>query len=99
MTLTKCPRCQCRCFSDGVECRRCGLTFPPGILNKQVEAKEKIFFLKSYLLFASLILIVTGVLLIVAISDYRNGTGLFSSLDAAKLTSQLDLEGREVGCL
>ena len=81
MTLTKCPRCQCRCFTDGVECRQCGLIFPPGLLNEQVEAKEKSFVLKSHLLFASLLLIVTGVLLVLAIYDYRTGIGLFSSMD------------------
>jgi hypothetical protein len=80
MTLTNCPRCQRRCFTDAIECEQCGLVFPPGILNKKAQAKEKDFLVNSYLLFASLLTIVAGALLLLQIYDYRNGVGLFGSL-------------------
>ncbi len=81
MTLTNCPRCQRRCFTDAIECEQCGLVFPPGILNKQVEASEKQFLNKSHLLFASLLTIVAAAFVLLQIYDYRNGVGVFSLLN------------------
>ena len=47
---------------------------------RQANAKEKSFMTKSYVLFATLLLIVIAVLMLVQIYEYRNGAGLFSSL-------------------
>jgi hypothetical protein len=80
MTLTHCPRCQRRCFTDAIECEQCGLVFPPGILNKQVEASEKQFLTKVHLFFASLLTIVAAAFVLLQINDYRNGVGLFTTI-------------------
>jgi uncharacterized membrane protein YvbJ len=77
MTITRCPRCQRHCFTDAQECQQCALPFEPGLLNRQANAKESRFVTKSYMLFASLLLIPIVTLLVVQIYDYRNGTGLF----------------------
>ena len=80
MTITRCPRCQRHCFTDAVECPECALVFESGVLIRQANAKEKSFITKSYALFASLLVIVVVILMLVQIYEYRNGTGLFSSL-------------------
>ena len=50
---------------------------------RQANAKEKILMTRAYVLFATLLLIVIVVLMLVQINEYRNGTGLFSSLITA----------------
>ena len=80
MTITRCPRCQRHCFTDAIECQECALVFESGVLIRQSNAKEKSFITRSYVLFGTLLLIVIAVLMLVQIYEYRNGTGLFSSL-------------------
>ncbi len=77
MTITRCPRCQRHCFTDAAECQQCAMVFEPGLLNRQANTKERRFVIKSYVLFATLLLIPVIILLVFQISDYRNGTGLF----------------------
>ena len=68
MTITRCPRCQRHCFTDARECQQCGVIFEPGLLNKQSVAKEKKFVIKSYVLFAGLMLIPVTSLVVIQIA-------------------------------
>jgi hypothetical protein len=77
MTITRCPRCQRHCFTDAIECQECALVFESGSLNRQANAKERRFLTRSYVLFASLLLIPVVTLFVVQINDYRSSTGLF----------------------
>jgi uncharacterized membrane protein len=77
MTITRCPRCQRHCFTDAGKCQQCALVFEPGVLNRQANTKERKFVIRSYVLFAILLLIPVVILLVVQIYAYRNSTGLF----------------------
>ena len=57
MSLTQCPNCGRRCFTDAAACTKCSLTFKPGVLQAYAVAGEKSFSAKTNALFLGLFLI------------------------------------------
>ena len=62
MSLTQCPNCRRRCFTDATFCQSCLQTFKPGVLQASAVAEEKSFGVKTNMLFLSLFLIWLAVL-------------------------------------
>ena len=56
MSLTQCPNCGRRCFTDAASCQRCLQTFKPGVLRASAIAEEKPFSSKTNVIFLSLLL-------------------------------------------
>jgi hypothetical protein len=56
MSLTQCPNCRRRCFTDAAFCQNCLQTFKPGVLQAYAIAEEKSFSVKTNVLFLSLFL-------------------------------------------
>jgi hypothetical protein len=75
MSLTQCPNCRGRCFTDTASCSRCYQTFQPGSLEAYAVAEEKAFSAKAHALFLSLFLTWLAVLLLVQIQTHLYGTG------------------------
>ena len=63
MSLTQCPNCSRRCFTDAAYCPNCFQTFRPGLLQALAVAEEKAFGVKTNALFLSLFMIWLAVLL------------------------------------
>ena len=63
MSLTSCPNCRRRCFTDAASCSNCFQTFQPRSLQAYAVAEEKAFAVKANTLFLSLFLIWLAVLL------------------------------------
>jgi hypothetical protein len=63
MSLTQCPNCRRRCFTDAASCTNCFLTFEPGLLQAYAVAEEKALTTKTNAVFLSLFLMWLGVLL------------------------------------
>jgi hypothetical protein len=63
MSLTQCPNCRRRCFTDAEFCPTCFQTFQPGFLQTYAVAKEKAFSAKANMLFLILFLIWVAVVL------------------------------------
>jgi hypothetical protein len=57
MSLTQCPNCRRRCFTDAASCTNCLLTFGPGLLQSYAVADEKALSAKTNAVFLSLFLI------------------------------------------
>jgi len=57
MSLTQCPNCRRRCFTDAASCQSCLQTFKPGVLQAYAIAEEKSFSSKTNVIFLSLFLI------------------------------------------
>ena len=62
MSLTQCPNCRRRCFTDAASCQSCLQTFKPGVLQAYAIAEEKSFSLKTNVVFLSLFLILLATL-------------------------------------
>ena len=63
MSLTQCPNCRRRCFTDAAFCENCLQTFKPGVLRAYAITEEKSFSLKTNVIFLSLFLIWLATLL------------------------------------
>ena len=70
MSLTQCPKCRRRCFTDAPACTNCFLTFEPGLLQSYAVAEEKALSAKTNALFFSLFLIWLAVLLFSQLRGY-----------------------------
>lgn len=77
MSLTQCPNCRRRCFTDAASCTSCGELLRPGMLEAQAVAKEKALNAKAYTIFLSLFLTSLAVLVFVELQAYSNGVGFF----------------------
>jgi hypothetical protein len=75
MSLTQCPNCRRRCFTDAVSCPNCFQTFQPGLLQAYAVAEEKAFSEKANTLFLSLFVISLSVLMFFQIQAYLDGFG------------------------
>ena len=64
MSLTQCPNCGRRCFTDAASCANCLQVFKPGLLQAYSLAEEKAFSAKANALFLGLLLIWLAVLLV-----------------------------------
>ena len=62
MSLTECPNCRCRCFTDAAFCESCLQTFRPGVLRAYAIAEEKSFSLKTNVIFLTLFLMWLAIL-------------------------------------
>jgi hypothetical protein len=75
MSLTQCPNCGRRCFTDTASCPNCFQTFQPGLLQAYAVAEEKAFSEKTKTLFLSLFFIWLAVLLFFQLQVYLDGPG------------------------
>ena len=63
MSLTHCPNCSRRCFTDAASCPNCLQTFQPDLFHAAAVAEEKAFSTKTNALFLSLFVIWVAVLM------------------------------------
>ena len=75
MSLTQCPKCRRRCFTDAASCPNCFQTFRPGLLRSYAVAEEKVFSDKANALFLSLFVIWLSVLMFFQLQAYLDGIG------------------------
>lgn len=76
MSLTQCPDCRRRCFTDATSCTKCFLTFKPGMLQAYAVADEKSFSVKTNALFLTLFLIWLAVLVFFQLRGDLGGIGI-----------------------
>ena len=74
MSLTHCPSCHRRCFTDAPYCESCYEIFQPGVLQASAVAEEKASNAKAHTIFLSLFFIWLAVLLFVQLQAYLNGS-------------------------
>jgi len=75
MSLTHCPNCNRRCFTDAASCPNCLQTFRPGLLQASAVAEEKAFSTKTNALFFSLFVIWVAVLVFFQLQAYLGRIG------------------------
>jgi uncharacterized membrane protein YvbJ len=75
MSLTQCPKCHRRCFTDAASCPNCLQTFKHGALQAYAVAGEKSFSAKTNIVFLSLFLAWLVVLLFFQLRGYLGATG------------------------
>ena len=75
MSLTQCPNCRRRCFTDALSCQNCLQTFQPGSLQAYAVAEENAFSAKANALFFSLFVIWVAVLMFFQLQAYLDRTG------------------------
>ena len=75
MSLTHCPNCSRRCFTDAAFCPNCLQTFQPGLLQASAVAEEKAFSANTNALFLSLFVIWFAVLMFFQLQAYLDATG------------------------
>jgi len=75
MSLTQCPKCHRRCFTDAASCQNCLQTFKPGALQAFAVAEEKSFSAKTNVLFLSLFLVWLAMLVFFQLRGYLGTTG------------------------
>ena len=73
MSLTQCPDCHRRCFSDAASCPNCFQIFKAGALQAAAIAEEKSFSAKANMIFLGLLLIWLAVLLLSYLGGYLDG--------------------------
>jgi hypothetical protein len=74
MSLTHCPNCKRRCFTDAAACPNCLRTFQPGSLQAFAVAEEEAFSAKTNALFLSLFVIWVAVLMFFQLQAYLDRT-------------------------
>ena len=74
MSLTQCPNCHRRCFTEAASCASCFQIFQPGFLEAYAVAEERAFSAKASTLFLSLFVMSLAVLLFFALQVYLDGT-------------------------
>ena len=74
MSLTHCPNCNRRCFTDAAACSNCLRTFQPGLLQASAVAEEQAFSAKTNALFFSLFAIWVAVLMFFQLQADLNRT-------------------------
>ena len=79
MSLTRCPDCRKRCFTDAASCPSCRQAFQPNALRAKAGAEERAFKRKYSVLVLTALLAILAALLFVVLQDYMNGTGSFHS--------------------
>ena len=75
MSLTHCPNCGSRCFTDAGSCANCLKTFQPGLLQSSAVAEEEAFSAKTNAFWLSLFVIWTAVLMFFQLQAYLDRTG------------------------
>ena len=75
MSLTQCPNCSRRCFTDAASCQNCLQIFQPGLLHAYAVAEEKAFSAKANTLFLSMFVIWVAVLMFFQLQAYLDATG------------------------
>ena len=75
MSLTQCPNCRRRCFTDAASCPNCLQTFRPGLLQAHAVAEEAAFSAKANTLFLSLFVLWVAVLMFFQLQAYLDRTG------------------------
>jgi len=75
MSLTQCPNCRRRCFTDAASCQNCLQTFKPGVLRAYAIAEEKSFSLRTNVIFLSLFLIWLAMLAYFQLQAFLPSTG------------------------
>jgi len=75
MTLTHCPNCSRRCFTDAASCPHCFQTFRPGLLQASAVAEEKALSAKTNAFFLSLFVIWVAVLMLFQLQTYLHRSG------------------------
>ncbi len=75
MSLTHCPNCRRRCFTDAAFCQNCLQTFKPGVLRAYALAEEKSFSLKTNLIFLTLFLIWLAISAYFQLQAFSTSTG------------------------
>lgn len=75
MSLTQCPNCRRRCFTDAGSCPNCFQTFQPGLLQAYAVAEETAFKAKANTLFLSLFVLWVSVLMFFQLQAYLDGFG------------------------
>jgi len=75
MSLTQCPRCRRRCFTDAASCPNCFQNFNPGLLQAYAVAEEKAFNASTNTLVLSLFLIWMAMLLFFQLQAYLDRLG------------------------
>jgi len=75
MSLTQCPNCRCRCFTDAAFCQNCLQTFKPGVLQTYAIADEKSFSVKTNVIFLSLFLLWLAILVYFQLQTFLASTG------------------------
>jgi len=75
MSLTQCPNCHRRCFTEAASCQSCLQTFKPGVLRAYAIAEEKSFSLKTNVIFLSLFLILLATLVYFQLQAFLASTG------------------------
>lgn len=73
MSLTQCPNCHRRCFTDVASCAMCFQIFRPGLLQEHAVAEERAFTAKTNALFLSLFVIWLAVLMFFQLQNYLDG--------------------------
>ena len=73
MSLTQCPNCRRRCFTDAASCPNCFQTFQAGALQAYAVAEENAFTAKANALFLSLFVIWLAVLMFFQIQAHLDG--------------------------
>ena len=73
MSLTECPNCRRRCFTDAASCPNCFQTFRAGLLQAHAVAEENAFSARTNALFLSLFVIWLAVLMFFQLQAYLDG--------------------------
>ena len=76
MSLTHCPNCHRRCFSDAASCPNCLQVFKVGALEASAIAEEKSFSAKANMIFLGLLVLWVAGFLFLQLGGYLNGTGI-----------------------
>ena len=74
MSLTACPNCRRRCFTDAASCPNCLQTFNPGLLQAHAVAEEKAFSANTDAFFFSLFVVWLAVLMFFQLQAYLDAT-------------------------
>jgi len=70
MSLTQCPNCRRRCFTDAASCPNCLQAFRPGVLQAHAVAEETAFSANTNALFFSLFVMWLAVLMFFQLQAY-----------------------------
>ena len=75
MSLTQCPNCRRRCFTDAASCQSCLQTFKPGVLRAYAIAEEKSFSLRTNVIFLGLFLMWLATLVYFQLQGFLASSG------------------------
>ena len=75
MSLTQCPNCHRRSFTDAAFCQSCLQNFKPGVLQAYAIAEERSFSVKTNVLFLTLFVMWLAVLVVFQLGGFLTGAG------------------------